>query len=306
MSEQKLQSQTVQTTGHAWDGDLQEYNNPLPTWWIYTFYATVVFAIVYWAIYPSWPMGKGWIGGLATVTYTNSEGETRTHPWNTRALYVASMNKAAEMQKPYFDKVSSMSLEQIARDPELNGFVLSKGRALFNENCAACHQVGGSGVVGFFPNLTDDDWQYGGTFEKIHETLVQGRRGFMPAYSEVLNVDQIDNLAHYVASLSGLGHDAGKARAGAVLFKSETAACFYCHGTDAKGRQEIGAPNLTDKVWMWANVPAAPGDEAKVAAIRTVISGGLNRGVMPAWAGRMSPEEIKVLTVYVHQLGGGQ
>ncbi|MCA1924697.1 MAG: cytochrome-c oxidase, cbb3-type subunit III [Thiobacillus sp.] len=305
MSDQKLQSQTVQTTGHAWDGDLQEYNNPLPTWWVYTFYATVVFAIVYWTIYPSWPFGKGWIGGVSNVTYVNSEGETKTHSWNTRALLLADLNEAAAAQKPYFDKVASMSYEQIAKDPEMNGFILSAGKALFADNCAPCHQSGGQGVVGFFPNLTDDDWLYGGSFDKIHETLMQGRRGYMPAFSEVLAADQIDALANYVASMAGMAHDAAKARAGDVLFHSETAACFYCHGEDAKGRKEIGAPNLTDKVWLWANVPAAQGDEAKVAAIRNVIAGGLNKGVMPAWAGRLSPEQIKVLTVYVHELGGG-
>ena len=305
MSDQKLQSQTVQTTGHAWDGDLQEYNNPLPTWWVYTFYATVVFAIVYWTIYPSWPFGKGWIGGVTNVTYVNSEGETKTHSWNTRALLLADLNEAAAAQKPYFDKVASMSYEQVAKDPEMNGFILSAGKALFADNCAPCHQAGGQGVVGFFPNLTNDDWLYGGSFDKIHETLMQGRRGYMPAFSEVLATDQIDQLANYVASKAGIAHDAAKARAGDALFHSETAACFYCHGGDAQGRKEIGAPNLTDKVWLWADVPAAQGDEAKVAAIRNVISGGLNKGVMPAWAGRLSPEQIKVLTVYVHELGGG-
>ena len=306
MSEQKLQSQTVQTTGHAWDGDLQEYNNPLPVWWVYTFYATVIFALVYWTLYPSWPLGKGWIGGVSNITYVNSEGETKTHSWNTRALLLEDLNKAAVTQKPYFDKVAAMPYEQIAQDPEMSGFIISAGKSLFAENCAACHQAGGQGVIGFFPNLTDDDWLYGGSYEKVHETLLGGRRGYMPAFSEVLNGEQIDQLANYVASLSGIGHDATKASAGDVLFHSETAACFYCHGSDAKGRQEIGAPNLTDNIWLWADVPVADAAEGKVAAIRGVIANGLNKGVMPAWAGRLSPEQIKVLTVYVHELGGGQ
>lgn len=306
MSEQKLQSQTVQTTGHAWDGDLQEYNNPLPAWWVYTFYATVVFAIVYWTIYPSWPFGKGWIGGVSQITYVNSEGETKTHSWNTRALLMADMNEAAVAQKPYFDKVEAMSYEQIAKDPEMSGFILSAGKALFSDNCAPCHQAGGQGVISFFPNLTDDDWLYGGSYEKIHETLMDGRRGFMPAFNEVLSGEQVDQLANYVASLSGIEHDAGKAAAGDVLFRSETAACYYCHTSKATGRQDIGAPNLTDNIWLWANVPAAETAEAKVAAIRGVIGNGLNKGVMPAWSGRLSQEQIKVLTVYVHELGGGQ
>ncbi len=306
MSEQKLQSQTVQTTGHAWDGDLQEYNNPLPVWWVYTFYATVIFAIVYWTIYPSWPFGKGWIGGVSNITYVNSEGETRTHSWNTRALLMEDMNQAATAQKPYFDKVSAMSYEQIAKDPDMNGFILSAGKALFADNCAACHQAGGQGVVGFFPNLTDDDWLYGGSFDTIHATLMGGRRGYMPAFGEVLSGDQVDQLANYVASLSGIEHDAGKAAAGDVLFHSETAACYYCHTSEATGRKDMGAPNLTDNIWLWADVPAATAGEGKVAAIRGVISNGLNKGVMPAWSGRLSQEQIKVLTVYVHELGGGQ
>jgi cytochrome c oxidase cbb3-type subunit 3 len=306
MSEQKLQSQTVQTTGHAWDGDLQEYNNPLPAWWVYTFYATVIFSIVYWVIYPSWPIGKDWIGGASKITYVNSEGQTKTHSWNTRALYLEDMNQAAAAQKPYFDKVAAMSYAQIAKDPEMNGFILSAGKALFADNCAPCHQAGGQGVISFFPNLTDDDWLYGGSYEAIHATLMGGRRGYMPAFSEVLSGEQVDQLANYVAKLSGIGHDAAKATAGDVLFKSETAACYYCHNSDAKGRKDIGAPNLTDNIWLWANVPAADTAEGKVSAIRNVISSGLNKGVMPAWAGRLSTEQIKVLTVYVHELGGGQ
>jgi cytochrome c oxidase cbb3-type subunit 3 len=306
MSEQKLQSQTVQTTGHAWDGDLQEYNNPLPVWWVYTFYATVVFAIVYWSIYPSWPFGKGWLGGATSITYVNSAGETKTHSWNTRALLMEKLNQASAEQKPYFDKISAMSYEQIAKDPEMNGFILSAGKALFSDNCAPCHQAGGQGKLGFFPNLTDDDWLYGGTYDKIHETLMGGRRGYMPTFGEVLSGEQIDQLANYVASLSGIAHDGAKATAGNALFHSETAACFYCHGPDAKGRKDIGAPNLTDNIWLWANVPGSDAAEGKVAAIRGVITNGLNKGVMPVWAGRLSPEQIKVLTVYVHELGGGQ
>lgn len=306
MSDPKLQSQTVQTTGHAWDGDLQEYNNPLPTWWVYAFYLTLVFALVYWIIYPSWPVGKNFFSGVSDVTYVNNRGEKVTHAWNTRAIYMADMNEAAAMQKTYFDKIAQQSYPTIARDPEMNGFILSAGKALFLENCAACHQAGGQGVPSFFPNLTDDDWLYGGDYASIQTTLVGGRRGYMPAFGEVLHAGQIEQLAHYVASLSGVQHDAASAQAGDVLFHSEAAACFYCHGADAKGRKDIGAPNLTDKIWLWANVPAANSNGDKIAAIRGVIHEGVNKGVMPAWGERLSPEQIKVLTVYVHELGGGQ
>ena len=306
MSEQNLQSQTVQTTGHAWDGDLQEFNNPLPTWWVYTFYLTIAFAIVYWLIYPSWPFGKGFLTGFSSITYVNKAGETVTSHWNTRALLMEDLNKADEMQKPYFSKVAASDFGQIAKNPELSGFVLSAGKALFTENCAACHQQGGQGVIGFFPNLTDDDWLYGGSYERIHETLVNGRRGYMPAFAEVLSAGEIDALANHVASLSGIPHDAGKAANGRALFTSETAACYYCHGENAKGRQDIGAPNLTDRIWLWADVPGADKPEGKLAAIRSTIAAGVNKGVMPAWGERLSPEQIKVLTVYVHELGGGK
>ncbi len=306
MSEQNLQSQTVQTTGHAWDGDLQEFNNPLPTWWVYTFYVTIVFAVVYWLIYPSWPIGKGFLTGFSDITYVNKAGETVSSHWNTRALLMENMNKADELQKPYFTKVAANDFGQIAKDPELNGFVLSAGKALFTDNCAPCHQQGGQGKVGFFPNLTDDDWLYGGTYDKIQQTLINGRRGYMPAFGEVLSAGEIDALANYVASLSGIPHDAAKAASGRALFVSDAAACYYCHTESAKGRQDMGAPNLTDKIWLWANVPAAEKPEDKVAAIRSTITTGVNKGVMPAWGERLSPEQIKVLTVYVHELGGGK
>ena len=306
MSEQ-LQSQSVQTTGHAWDGDLQEFNNPLPTWWVYTFYITVAFAVVYWFLYPSWPVGKGFLHGLATITYVNKQGETKTSHWNTRALLMEKLNRAAEMQKPFFRKIAASSFEQIGKDQELSGFVQSTGRALFTDNCAPCHQQGGQGLVGAYPNLTDDDWLYGGSYEAIDETISNGRRGYMPAFSEVLSQAQIDALANYVASLSGIGHDSAKADTGNQLFHSETAACYYCHGDDGKGKQAIGAPNLTDKIWLWADVSGAAGDAAKLAAIRQEIYSGVSRGVMPAWSERLSPEQIKVLTVYVHDvLGGGK
>lgn len=306
MSEQNLQSQTVQTTGHAWDGDLEEFNNPLPTWWVYTFYVTIAFAVVYWFIYPSWPFGKGFLTGFSNITYVNKAGEQVSSHWNTRALLMEDLNKAEEFQKPFFSKVAASDFNQIAKDPELNGFILSAGKALFTDNCAPCHQQGGQGVIGFFPNLTDDDWLYGGSYDKIHQTLINGRRGYMPAFGEALGSAQIDALANYVGSLSGIPHDAGKAATGKALFSSETAACYYCHTESAKGRQDIGAPNLTDKIWLWADVPGADKPEDKIAAIRNTITAGVNKGVMPAWAERLNAEEIKVLTVYVHGLGGGK
>lgn len=296
----------VQTTGHVWDGDLQEFNNPLPVWWTYTFYVTIVFALVYWVAYPSWPIGKSFLPGMNSVSYVNASGQEESWHWNTRAKLLAETQEAATAQKPYFDKIASLPYKQVAKDPELSSFVVSAGKALFSENCAACHQSGGQGKIGLFPNLTDDDWIYGGSFEKIQETVQKGRRGYMPPFAEALAPAQIDELAHYVVSLSGGKADADKVAKGKTLFHSHAAACFYCHGENAKGRQDIGSANLTDKVWLWADVPGADSDAGKVDAVRKVIAGGLNKGVMPAWDGRLKPEQIRVLTVYVHELGGGK
>lgn len=299
-------SSGAQTTGHVWDGDLQEYNNPLPLWWIYGLYVTMVFALVYWVIYPSWPVGKSFLPGMSTVTYTNADGQEETWHWNTRAKLLKEMQDGHSAQKPFHDKLMAMSYQDITQDPELNSFVLSAGKTAFADNCAACHQSGGAGKVGFSPNLSDDDWLYGGSFDKIHETISKGRHGYMPPFGEALDAAQIDALANYVLSLSGHKMDAAKTENGKQLFHSHTAACFYCHGDDAKGRQDIGSANLSDQVWLWADVPGAADDAAKLAAVKAVITTGLNNGVMPAWEGRLKPEQIKLLTVYVHELGGGK
>ena len=307
MSKEKLQSQAVQTTGHAWDGDLQEYNNPLPRWWVWAFYVSIAFAIAYWIYFPAWPLAHSYTKGVGTITYTDDKGVQKTTHWNTRADLMLDLAANAKIQQPYFAKVAALPFDQIAKDPELNTFIASAGKQLFADNCASCHQTGGAGKVGFFPNLADDDWLYGGSYEKIQETITGGRHGYMPPFNEVLDAQQIEQLANYILSLSGESVDPAKAQAGNALFHSETATgCYYCHGVDAKGRQVIGAPNLTDKIWLWANVPAADSAAKKVAAVSAIIEHGVNKGVMPAWSQRLTPEQIKVLTVYVHELGGGK
>ena len=303
----QVQSQAPQTTGHVWDGDLQEYNNPLPAWWVWAFYATVVFALIYWVLYPAWPLGNGFTKGMDTITYVNNLGQTKTVPWNTRALLMKEMNKAAAAQKPYFAKVMATPYAQIVHDPELSNFVLSAGRSLFLNNCAACHQSGGQGLHGLSANLTDDYWLYGGTFAKIQQTITYGRHGYMPPFRDVLSGTQIGDLANYVVSLSGQPADPAAAKTGDVLFHSETAACYYCHGAAAKGRSVIGSANLTAPVsWIWTAYKSSNTPAENVAAVAHTIEGGVYKGVMPTWKDRLTPVQIKVLTAYVHELGGGQ
>jgi cytochrome c oxidase cbb3-type subunit 3 len=307
MSEQKHTEGSVQTTGHAWDGDLQEFNNPLPRWWIWAFYATVVFAIIYWFLYPSWPAGftqKGYLTGFSTITFKNDKGEDVTTHWNTRALLLKDMQSGEEAvkQREYLQKVVGASYDQIAKDPEMMAFTRSYAKGLFGDNCAACHQQGGVGIIGKYPNLADDSWLYGGHYANIQQTITKGRHGNMPSFEDRLSDKQKDDLAEYVLSLSGHKVNRAKAASGSKLFSNN---CAVCHGATAKGNIAIGSANLTDRIWTMANVPGASTLEGKKAAIKHIINHGISR-VMPTWGGRLSKDEIKLLTVYVHSLGGGQ
>ncbi len=300
----------VQTTGHAWDGDLQEYNNPLPRWWLWSFYATVVFALVYWVLYPAWPVGDSWTRGLSSVTFQGSDGTERTLPWNTRAELIEELQSgaAAERQRSYMMRVADVSFEEIMADPEMLAFTQSVGKQLFGDNCAPCHGTGGQGVLGLFPNLADDAWLWGGTPEQIQETLMNGRNGYMPGFGDVLSDDQLANVASYVLSLSGMvPGDSEAAQAGEAIFQGSEGGCWQCHAREGTGRQSLGSANLTDAIWTIAKVPEADSLEGKVEAVRSYVQGGVLGGrVMPAWQGRLDPTDIKVLAVYTHQLGGGE
>ena len=306
MSQDKKKAHVPQTTGHVWDGDLQEYNNPIPDWWLIAFYISVAAAVIYWFMYPAWPIGGSYTKGFETITYVNDKGITKTTHWNTRALLMRETNKAVAAQQPYYTKIANTPYEQIVKDPELNSFAISAGKSLFSNNCAQCHQQGGGGKMDFAPNLTDDDWLYGGTFAKIQQSITNGRHGYMPPFATVLNDTQMTQLADYILRFSKVSVNPASAEAGDALFHSQTAACYYCHGADAKGRQIIGSKNLTDNIWLWADEPDAVTITDKENAIKKVISGGEDNGVMPAWKDRLSADQIKVLAVYVHELGGGQ
>lgn len=302
MSNDKTQK-TVQTTGHAWDGDLQEFNNPLPTWWLWAFYATVVFAIIYWILYPTLPIGNTYTKGVMNdITYTTADGKTVTTHWNTRALFLKEMQDAREAQAKYVDELSKMSYQDIKNNPEQSAFAFSKAKVLFADNCAACHQSGGEGVMGQFPNLIDDAWLWGGSFAKIEETLQKGRVGNMPAFKKQLSETQIANVAEYVLSLSGHEVNSANATAGAQVFSAN---CAVCHGQDAKGQIAMGSANLTDSIWTIADVPGNSSLEGKKAEIVKLVNNGKSR-VMPAWKDRLTDTEIRILTYYVHELGGGQ
>ena len=304
----------VQTTGHAWDGDLQEYNNPLPRWWLWCFYGTVVFAVLYWFMYPSWPVGNTWLKGLKVVDYVTVDKATgkeqqKEFRWNTRSQLLEDMGEAADnkQRKDMLIKVQAASFDQIVKDPKMMEFVRSVGKGLFGDNCAACHGRGGQGVVGMYPNLTDDAWLWGGHMDKIQETISQGRRGFMPAFGAVLKPDQLSDVADYVLTLSGEAKPSEASDRGKEIFQGQIGGCYYCHGADAKGLPSQGSANLTDKIWEIVNIPAMKTPQEKKKAIEEFVAKGVNNTrIMPTWKGRLKDDDIKLLAVYVHQLGGAK
>lgn len=298
----------VETTGHVWDDNIQEFHNPLPRWWLWTFYATVVFAIVYWVMYPSWPVGGTFLKGINTVTYQTDAGEEVTSHWNTRALLARDMQtgKSAMAQKAYLSEIATTSYDDIAKDADKLAFVESYGNGVFGEYCAACHQSGAGGVVGQYPNLIDDDWLWGGAPEEIETTLKIGRMGFMPAYEETFSEAQLTQVANYVLSMSGENNDPALAAAGKEIFHGQTGGCHYCHTNEGTGLKSQGAANLTDKIWTIADVRGAESDEERLARVKSVIHNGVSRQ-MPAWSSRLSDTEIKVLTAYLlNKRAGGQ
>jgi cytochrome c oxidase cbb3-type subunit 3 len=251
------------TTGHVWDEDLKELNNPLPRWWMGLFVVTVVFAVAYLAFYP----------GLGT--YAGSFG------WSSAGQWEAEQAKANAAMKPVYDAFAGKSAADLAKDAKAMGI----GERLFLNNCAGCHGSDAKGSKGF-PNLTDNDWLHGGTPEKIAESIAKGRQGMMPPMAAAVGTpEDVKNVANYVLSLSGAGHN----NVAAELGKAKFGACAACHGPDGKGNQALGAPNLTDKVWLHGF-----GEDAIIAM---VTKGKTN--VMPAHESRLTPEQIQVLAAWV-------
>ena len=251
------------TTGHVWDGDLREMNNPLPRWWVGLFIITIVFALIYLALYPGLGSSAGKLG------------------WTSTGQYDAEVAKGNKEVEPLYAKFSGMSPQEVSKDPQ----AMAIGDRLFMNNCAQCHGSDARGSKGF-PNLTDKDWLHGGTHDKIKETLVKGRIGNMPPMAAAVGTaDDVRNVAHYVLSLSNSPHDALRASLG----KPKFVACAACHGPDGKGNQTIGAPNLTDDIWLhgW-------GENAIIAMVN---NGKVNQ--MPAQAGKLTDAQLHVLASYV-------
>jgi cytochrome c oxidase cbb3-type subunit III len=286
-SEIDKQSGTA-TTGHEWDG-IKELNTPLPRWWIITFYACIVWAVGYWIVYPAWPLVSGYTSGVLH--------------YSSRADVAVELANLEKIRGEKMVTLGAASLADIEKDPALLALARARGRAVFGDNCAPCHGSGAAGAKGY-PNLNDDDWLWGGSLDQIKQTIEFGARSghakthesAMLAFGKegVLKSAEIVTVANYVRSLSGLPTSQGfDPVAGRKIFADN---CVACHGDAGKGNQEVGAPNLTDKIWLYGS------DEATI--VETITNG--RSGVMPAWTGRLDPSTIKAMAVYVHSLGGGQ
>ncbi len=251
------------TTGHVWDEDLTEYNKPLPLWWVGLFVATIVFGIGYLAVYP----GLGSFAGL--FAWSSAKEHDRD---------VAEADaKAAEILAPFRQR----TVAELSKDPQ----ALAIGHNVFANNCVACHGSAARGGPGF-PNLTDNDWLYGGDPDTVVATITNGRAGVMPPWGPALGDAGVDNVANFVLSLSGQPHDAVKAEAGKAQFQTM---CIACHGAEGKGNPLVGAPNLTDNIWLYG------GD---LASIETTIRGGRN-GQMPAWGKTLGPDRVRLVAAWV-------
>ncbi len=282
----KKTNEDPNTTGHQWDG-IEEFDNPMPRWWLWTFYVTIVWAIGYSIAYPAWP-------GIKSATSGFLGYSTRANV----AADIASVNAANEAINL---RLASADLGSIATDPELSGYATSAGSAVFKTWCAQCHGSGAAGAKGY-PNLLDNDWLWGGDIESIHTTIAHGirneddpdaRYSEMPAFGDILGRDEIDQVANYVMSLSETPQDASLVAAGETVFMDN---CAACHMEDGTGDRAQGAPNLTDAIWLYG------GDYDTIKETVTYS----RFGVMPPWTERLSEAQIAAVASYVYQLGGGE
>jgi cytochrome c oxidase cbb3-type subunit 3 len=256
----------VELQHHIWDETLQEYNNPLPRWWMYMFWFTIIFAIVYLALYPGFGNNAGKLG------------------WSATGQWEAEQKAAEAKYGPIFAKYRSMDLNAVAADKEANAM----GQRMFVTYCAQCHGADAKGAKGF-PNLTDKDWLYGGEPETIQTTILGGRQGMMPPWGEALGAEGVKDVANFVRSLSGLAHDDVRAQRGKEIFGQY---CVACHGPEGKGTPAMGAPNLTDKVWLYGS--------SEATIIETVTNGRTNK--MPSFQAFLGEDKVHLLAAYVLSL----
>ncbi len=287
----KSKQRDVPTTGHSWDG-IEELDNPMPRWWLWTFYITIIWAVAYWVLYPTWPMLNRATAGVLG--------------YSSRADVEAEVAAADAANQVWYDRLMSTDVTAIAADPELQRFAVNAGAAVFRAQCSQCHGAGADGLRSGsgFPNLLDDEWMWGGTMDDIVTTVTYGIRNTdfpdaryseMPSFGrdELLTSDEIDQVVNHVLAISGQPHDTALADAGTQLFLDN---CASCHGDNGAGDTFVGAPALNNAIWLYG------GDAASIRATVT----NAHFGIMPGFTNRVSAAQIRAVAAYVHQLGGGQ
>jgi len=282
----KEKPQEVETTGHSWDG-IEELNNPLPRWWLWTFYATIIWGVIYMIAYPAWPMINGATAGLLGYS-TRGELAEKIEAHEAKNADLAAALAAAD-------------LTILTDEPELQRYAAARGAAVFRTNCSQCHGAGAGGAEGY-PNLLDDAWLWGGDIESIaltirhgvrNETDTDARWSEMPAFGDILADNEIEAVVAYVLALSGPVPEGTDAAMGEQVFLDN---CAACHGDNALGDEDVGAPNISDAIWLYG------GDAEAV----TYTVKNARFGVMPAWGERLSDTDVNAVAAYVHGLGGGE
>ncbi|MEM7544073.1 MAG: cytochrome-c oxidase, cbb3-type subunit III [Pseudomonadota bacterium] len=287
MSEQDRDEATgTKTTGHEWDG-ITELDTPMPRWWLWTMYATIVWGLGYAIAYPAWPLISGATPGVLG--------------YSSRGAVAEEIDRFEAMNAPLDQAIVAAELTAIEDDPDLRNYAVNGGAAVFRTYCSQCHGSGAAGAVGY-PNLLDDDWLWGGDVEAIHATIAHGirnevdddaRYSEMPAFDDLLEDEEITSVVNYVLSLSGGEHDAALAAPGEELYLDN---CAACHGDAGEGMVDVGAPNLSDAIWLYGGDPETVEESIRYSRY----------GVMPPWSDRLTEAEIRQVSVYVHGLGGGE
>lgn len=287
MTEDQVDQETgVETTGHSWDG-IQELNNPLPRWWLWCLYLTIIWGVIYTIAYPAWPMISGATSGVVG--------------WSSRALVAEDIAAHQDQNADLVAALLEADMAELPGDADLNRYAIARGQSVFTAQCSQCHGSGAAGAVGY-PNLLDNDWLWGGSIGDImysvrhgirNETDFDARWSQMTAFGDIFSREEVAATVEYVVSLSAPEFDVSLAAQGEALFADN---CAGCHGDAALGNRDLGAPNLADAIWLYG------GDRASLT--ETIVNARF--GVMPAWGQRLSEEDVRAVSAYVHALGGGE